>query len=162
MTDKSKNIWGYLEKFMKIAGFLGALGFAVGVFIGYGKWVANEENYKEGVEERIFIDEVELQKHRDHVNTETNPITLFRQRDTLTKITDTVSKQQKTLKIQLKNTDSLVGRLNKRIDSIRTDKIKENKEDSVTEIKRNKSREERTRKIDLILENQLRILDTIN
>lgn len=143
--DKGKlTAWDYIARFMAISAFLGVLWAVILGFIAFGEWKQAEKNKSENIETRIFTDAIELKKHRDYVNTDVNPVSVFRQTDTLSKRTDTTIQIQKQLK-------GLIIKHNTLLDSLNYLRSKKIIYDSLDAIKKHISRNSREKKMDRIL-----------
>lgn len=145
VKNKTKiNYWDIGKKIMFVVGFLG-MGF--GIFKGtvaIGKWLEKEENFKAGLEHITFTDAEQKIRTIDFINTKFNPITVFRQSDTLSKRTDTTIQLQKDLIQNQLNLDNL-------LDSIyRGEKIKE------------QGRQNREAKMDTVLSDTKKLLTKVD
>ena len=103
----------------------------------------------------VFQSEEQRIKTKQHINTPINEVTVFRQNDTLLK-------RQDSLKVQQRELDSLLVRQNRLLDSIKQDNKKKYIKDSIDQIEKQKSRNAREYKMDLILEEISKLKDTAN
>lgn len=131
MTSKNKNIWDWILKALTPTMIFGAI---VTVTLYYGE-----------LKETTFDSSEEKHKTKEYVNADVNEVKLFRQSDTLSKRSDTLIQQQKAVK-------QLYVYQNKILDSIKIDNRKRNIKDSINEIKKELSRIERTKMMNLVLE----------
>lgn len=108
-----------------------------GAYYG-GDFLKGEEAYKEALKEVTFDNSKQKNDHIDHVNTKYNPVNVYKQADTL-------KRQQNGIKLLMENQNSIM-------DSIYRQNNKRDSINIIEEAKKNRSRDAREDKMNIIIE----------
>ena len=153
-----KNTESSISKIVKtftiIAGVITILSGAVVFFIDYGKQQEEENSYRKEMKTVTFESQKQRDKAVEYVNANYTPLSVYLQNDTVRQHQDSLLQQQKELKDQQANIDTILNSVyQQREEFLRSQKIK----DSIVFAENEKLKKNRAEKYKL----QERILDEL-